>query len=270
VWALQQGLAHTSGEWVMNVDADIDPEPGMVAAAVEAAVEMGFDVVSFSPRFTGQTSAEQWLQSAMLVTLVYRTGAAGDGGVPAGRVLANGQCFLARRRVLQEHGGYAPARASFSDDVTLARHLARVGAQVGFLDGSRLYRVRSYESLGDMWREWGRSIDLKDATARLRRAGDCLFVALVQGAPLPVIVTWMAGWWRQLDGVGWALVAINATLLLIRVGMLLAVAPAYSKRSLGYWLSPTADPIAVLRLILSMLRRPRQWRGRHYPVGKSA
>ncbi|MEW5915293.1 MAG: glycosyltransferase family 2 protein, partial [Gemmatimonadota bacterium] len=41
VWALQQGLAHTSGDWVMNVDADIDPEPGMVAAAVKTAVEMG-------------------------------------------------------------------------------------------------------------------------------------------------------------------------------------------------------------------------------------
>ncbi|MEW5919301.1 MAG: glycosyltransferase family 2 protein, partial [Gemmatimonadota bacterium] len=145
-----------------------------------------------------------------------------------------------------------------------------VGARVGFLDGSRLYRVRSYESLGHMWREWGRSIDLKDATNKLRRAGDCLFVALVQGAPLPLVATWIAGWWQPQDGVGWAVVAINATLLLIRLVMLLALAPAYSKRSLGYWLSPTADWIAVLRLILSMLRRPTQWRGRHYPAGKSA
>jgi dolichol-phosphate mannosyltransferase len=265
VWALQHGLEQTASEWVMNVDADIDPEPGLVAAAVNAAEELSFDVVSFSPCFAGQTAAEQWLQSALLVTLVYRSGAPGDGRLAPERVMANGQCFLARRSVLVQHGGYTAARSSFSDDVTLARHLAKSGARVGFLDGSRLYRVRSYNSLGEMWREWGRSIDLKDATGPLQRAVDCFFLALVQGAPLLVCAAWAIGLWQMQRVSDLVLLAVNVALLSVRTGMLIAITPAYAKRSVGFWVSPTADVIAVVRVVLSMLRRPTRWRGRRYP-----
>jgi dolichol-phosphate mannosyltransferase len=265
VWALQHGLERSSGEWVLNVDADIEPKPGMVAAAVHAAIELDLPVVSFSPRFAGQSAAEQWMQAALLVTLVYRGGALPASRLaPAHRVMANGQCFLARRDVLLAHGGYASARASFSDDVTLARHLASRGVRVGFLDGSRLFVVRSYGSLGHMWREWGRSLDLKDATTPWRLAGDVLFLALAQGVPLVLLALWAFGLLQGLGPWGWGLVGVNALLLLIRLSMLGALAGSYEKRQWTYWLSPLADLLAVLRILLSSLSRPRRWRGRVY------
>src|SRR6185503_14651794 len=101
---------------------------------------------------------------------------------------ANGQCFLARRDTLLRHGGYAPARASFADDVTLARHLARRGERVGFLDGSRLYRVRSYRSASEMLREWGRSLDLRQATSAVRQWNDIIQLTAVQGVPVLVLI----------------------------------------------------------------------------------
>jgi len=266
VWALQHGLEQASSEWILTVDADIEPRPGIVAAAVHAANELNLQAVSFSPLFAGQTAAEQWLQSALLLTLVYRGGAVGrDGTAPAHRVMANGQCFLIRRDVLVAHGGYAAARSSFCDDVTLARHLARHGVRVGFLDGSRLFSVRSYESLGEMWREWGRSIDLKDATTPLRLAADVALLALVQGAPIFVLALFAADVWELRGSTRWLLVAVNAVLILMRVAMLGALAGSYDRRFWSYWLSPFADPVAVLRIVLSALRRPTQWRGRSYP-----
>lgn len=78
-------------------DADTEPAPGLVGAVVAAAEEGGFDVASFSPRFTAQSIGERFVQPAMLVTLVYRCGAPGATTPPPDRVLANGQCFLARR-----------------------------------------------------------------------------------------------------------------------------------------------------------------------------
>ncbi|HEU4723473.1 MAG TPA: glycosyltransferase family 2 protein, partial [Gemmatimonadaceae bacterium] len=126
VWALQHGLAHARGEWVIGIDADTVPHPGCVGGALAAARELGYDAVSFAPRFRIDSAAERWLQPALLVTLVYRFGAAGTD-VDPDRVLANGQCFLARRAVLEAAGGYGAARASFADDVTLARVLAREG-----------------------------------------------------------------------------------------------------------------------------------------------
>jgi dolichol-phosphate mannosyltransferase len=265
VWALQHGLENATGDWVLNVDADIEPRAGMAAAALQAAQELNLQAVSFSPCFAGQTAAEQWLQPALLLTLVYRGGAVGrDGLAPADRVMGNGQCFLIKRDVLVANGGYATARASFADDVTLARHLARQGVRVGFLDGSRLFRVRSYESLGQMWREWGRSIDLKDATTPLRLAADVALLILVQAAPVIVLALYATGVWAAHGGASWLLLALNVLLLVIRVAMLGPLAGSYERRRWTYWLSPLADPIAVLRIALSALQRPKRWRGRHY------
>lgn len=264
VWALQHGLRHATGTWVLGIDADTIPDPGLAGGAVTAAVANGYDAVSFSPRFQIGTAAERWLQPALLVTLVYRFGATGTDVDPE-RVMANGQCFLARRTALLEAGGYTSARASFCDDVTLARHLARSGRRVGFLDGSRLYDVRSYTSARETWREWGRSLDLKDASSRPRQWGDVAFLAVVQGTPLPVlVVAALLAATAHFPPALAPLVATSALLVAVRVLLQLALAGSYERRGLAFWLSPAADPLAALRIVLSTIRRPTRWRTREY------
>lgn len=264
VWALQHGLNHASGDWVLGIDADTIPHPGLAAGALAAAIDLRYDAVSFAPRFRMATAAERWLQPALLVTLVYRFGATGMDPDPE-RVMANGQCFLARRDVLDAAGGYVSARASFCDDVTLARHLARSGRRVGFLDGSRLYDVRSYTSALETWREWGRSIDLKDASSPWRQWGDVLFLLVVQGTPilalLAIAALRLTG--HDTDGLSPVLL-LSAVLVAVRVLLQRALAPSYERRGLAFWLSPTADPLAAYRILLSTLRTPRSWRGRQY------
>ena len=270
VWALERGLHEARTPWVLGIDADVEPLPGMVGGVVRAAEALRYDAVSFGPRFAAQSAAERWLQPALLTGLVYRFGAAGEREPDASRVLANGQCFLARRDVLLRHGGYAPARASFCDDVTLARHLARQGARVGFLDGSRLLLTRAYASVGEMWREWGRSIDLKDGATPFAQAGDVLFLLLVQGLPVPLLLAAAFGAFRDAGTAGAWLVGVCAALLGVRVMMSVALRRSYAERGPTFWLSPLADPLAALRILLSSLRRPRRWRGREYPSARAA
>ncbi|GJG86463.1 glycosyl transferase [Gemmatimonadetes bacterium T265] len=269
VWALEHGLRHATGDWVLGVDADTAPAPGMVAAVVAAAAAYELDVVSFAPRFAGQSAAERLLQPAMLATLVYRLGAPTPRPRTPGDVLANGQCFLARRALLVRYGGYAPARASWADDVALARHLMRRGARVGFLDGARLYDVRAYASVGEAWQEWGRSFDLADASAPARQALDLAVVTLAMGAPplaaAGALAAAAAGW--RPGAFGTALVVVNLALLAVRLGVLAATRGSYARRGAAYWCSPLADPAATARLWLSTLRRPRAWRGRAFALG---
>lgn len=272
VWALETGLRHARGEWVLGIDADTMPAPGLVGGIVTAMEADAYDVASFSPRFTSQSAGERFVQPAMLVTLVYRCGAAGATQPPPDRVLANGQCFMARRALLEQHGGYAPARASFSDDVTLARHLAARGARVGFLDGSRIIAVRSYASLGEMWREWGRSFDLKDATPMWRRWVDVVMVWCVQALPVPMLV--VCGMAMLAMGAGFvdnpraplvqALALVNASALLVRLMLLVALRGSYATRGAPFWFSWLADVPAAWRLTQSTARVPRSWRGRQY------
>jgi dolichol-phosphate mannosyltransferase len=263
VWALQSGLQHARAPWVLGLDADTEPVSSLTDAVVGAATRTDLDVVSFAPQFAGQAVGERWLQPAMLVALVYRTGAPGLR-IASHRLLANGQCFLCKRDVLIEAGGYGPAHKSFSDDVTLARHLSKFGLRVGFLDGSLLIQVRSYVSLRQLWTEWGRSFDLKDSNTHLRQAADVILIWLVQGLTLPLIGLSLVQLLRNGGRLWFALLAINALALGIRCAMLFALRRNYEARGLPFWMSWTADTTAAIRLTLSSVGKARNWRGRAY------
>jgi dolichol-phosphate mannosyltransferase len=273
-WALNYGFhhSHPESEWILGLDADTQPQPGLLEAIVEAAQKEKYDLLSLSPQFILRSPQEWWLQPALLMTLLYRFDSAGVRANDPQRVMANGQCFLVRRRVLEELGGYESARRSFCDDVTLARFAAQRGFSVGFLDGAKVLKVRMYEGVGELWREWGRSLDLKDATTPSQLWMDVLFLGLTQALPIPALIT--LGLWAgqgcnfpTLQGV----IALNSFLLFIRWALLLAISPSYEREkgeklaSLVFWLSPLADPLAVLRIYLSAQQTPQQWRGRHYP-----
>lgn len=270
-WALHNGFLASSpdSEWILGVDADTQPQPGLVAALINTAQSQGYDLLSLSPQFLLKSAGEWWLQPALLMTLLYRFDVAGVKPNPPERVMANGQCFLARREVLASLGGYSAAKGSFCDDVTLARYAANQGYSVGFLDGAKVIQVRMYEGMKETWQEWGRSLDLKDASTPSLLLVELWLLLFLQGLPLPIfggcLLAMAAG---ASSGVLWGLGGLNGGLLLTRFGLLFAIAPSYDRshtRFSGlFWLSPLADSLAVLRIFLSASKRPKQWRGRVY------
>lgn len=270
-WALHNGFLASSeqSQWILGIDADTEPQPGLVASLLEVADREGYDLISLSPRFILKYPGELWLQPALLMTLVYRFGAAGDTTNSPDRVMANGQCFFCRRSLLAEVGGYSSAKQSFCDDVTLARHIAATGANVGFLDGANLLKVRMYEGMAETWKEWGRSLDLKDATSRVQLWGDCFFLLLVQGLPLVLMILLVGVFLTGYDTLTLKLVlGLNLSLVLMRIGLNGAIAASYDLSQAQarwlFWLSPLADPLAALRILLSAAQTPKAWRGRQY------
>lgn len=270
-WALDYGYRHTEGEWLLGIDADTQPQPGLVAALVQQAEAEAMDIVTLAPRFILQHLGEAWLQPALLLTLIYRFGAAGEAQRDPERVMANGQCCLLRRAALDQLGGYTLAQASFCDDVTLVREAAKRGLKVGFWDGSQVLQVRMYTSAAETWREWGRSLDLKDAAFPGQTWADVVFLLLVQALPwllLPLLLALRA--WESTDLSLRLLLGLNGFLLVQRVGLQFAIASAYASKPWTYWLAPTADPLAAVRIMLSAASRPKQWRGRTYPDRSTA
>ena len=270
-WALHHGYTHSSSksEWILGIDADTQPQPGLVPALVTAAESEGYDLVSLSPRFILKGPGEIWLQPALLMTLVYRFGPAGASETGAERVMANGQCFLCRRDLLDKLDGYTVARNSFCDDVTLARYAAQTGAKVGFWDGALLLKVRMYEGLQETWKEWGRSLDLKDASSHGQIWGDLWFLVSIQALPWLGLPFLLMGLTAEMPTLTVQLsLGLNASLIAARIALQLAILPSYDlSQARGrwlFWLSPLADPIAVLRIGLSSFKTPTNWRGREY------
>ena len=272
-WALHSGFLHSSeqSEWFLGIDADTQPQPGLVASLVKTATAEGYDLVSLSPQFILKYPGECWLQPALLITLLYRFDSAGVDTSVAERVMANGQCFLCRRSALAHVGGYTSAGSSFCDDVTLARNIAASGFKVGFLDGAKVLKVRMYEGAWETWQEWGRSLDLKDASSSAQLWGDLWLLFSVQALPLPILLTYLLLSPHLPISSSpplLLLLGLNSFLLAIRFALLFAIAPSYDRTTAKggwlFWLSPLADPLAVLRIFLSAFRKPTRWRGRSY------
>lgn len=251
-WALHQGISHATGEWIVALDADTRIKPGLLDAAVRAAQTAGADLVSVGGRFDCSSAGERFLHPAMLCTLVYRFGPPGARRAPKpGRTLANGQCMVLPRRSFLAGGGFAPVADSLTEDVALARHIARSGGTVRFVDGTSLLDVAGYGSASGVWTGWGRSLALADVTPLLSQIADLVLLWVTVAAPLPRLLT---GRSDPLDGV----------LLLARIGTLAAVAGAYRRRGVLWWLSPLTDVAVVAHLTITTVRPVRTWRGRTY------
>ncbi|MDB9512354.1 glycosyltransferase family 2 protein [Kamptonema animale CS-326] len=271
-WALHTGFLNSSdrSEWIVGIDADTQPHPGLIASLLKTAATEGYDLISLSPQFILKYPGELWLQPALLMTLVYRFGPTGTGAESAERVMANGQCFLCKRSVLAQLGGYTAAKGSFCDDVTLARFAASVGFKVGFLDGAKVLKVRMYEGALETWKEWGRSLDLKDASSQAQIWGDLWLLLAVQGLPIPILLSYLflSLPFSLSPSPSVLLLGLNLFLLAIRVALCFAIAPSYDRTQAQskwiFWLSPLADPLAFLRILLSAINKPTQWRGRSY------
>ncbi len=251
-WALQQGIGAATSGWVVALDADARPDPRLPTALVARAVADRFDLLTVGGRFDCPTPGSRWLHPAMLTTLVYRFGPPGTSATRPGRTMANGQCMAFPREPFLAAGGMEPVRSEVVEDLALARRMAADGRRVGFLDASELLDVRMFESLGDTWRGWGRSLALPGVEPRNRQLLDLAIVVLAQVLPIPRLFM------RRGD-------AIDVVLASVRLGTLVGTRRAYGRTDGAYWLSPFADPIAAAAIAGGIARSGRQtWRGRSY------
>jgi len=251
-WALQRALEAAHGDVVVSLDADVRPRRGLARALVAALEDA--DMVTVGARFICENPGERLLHPALLVTLIYRFGPPDALAHPhPARLVVNGQCTAVRRRALLEAGGYAHAAAHMTDDAAEARALARRGWRIAFHDGGGLAAVDMYDSARETWREWGRSIALPDVTSPAWQAADLAVVWLTLALPPLRVALRRAG-------------RVDAALLAVRWAMLGPIAAGYERRGVPFWLSPLADPLAVVRLTTSALRPARRWRGRVYPA----
>jgi dolichol-phosphate mannosyltransferase len=115
-----------------------------------------------------------------------------------------------------------------------------------------------YDHWRETWKNWPRSLPMRDQYFGWREAFDLGLLVLVQALPLPVLIfglIFAAPLW---------LVLATLLLFLMRIGVLFGTARAYPDRPWTYWLSPLCDLPVVLRVIHSALLRRHEWRGRTY------
>lgn len=262
-WGLERGLRQMDGScrWALTVDADTRPAPGLARALLAHATQSNEAAFSVATRQEIHGAGEGLLHPALLTTLVYRFGPPGRVATRVSQTQANGQCCVFRRDALEAVGGFAAVRESICEDVTIARLLVSKGAAVGFYEAGDLIRVRMYEGWRETWRNWTRSLPMRDRFFGVAGVVGLLEVTCAQAlAPLTLLALLVT--WRPLGPLRATLLAVTIALTALRVGTLFGVAHAYTRRPWTFWLSPLCDLPVALQLWVSALRRRHVWRGR--------
>jgi dolichol-phosphate mannosyltransferase len=259
-WGLHVGLqsSDANSKWILCVDADVRASPQLLRSLLHHAAWTG--VSSFSVATTQRLSgaAEALVHPALLTTLIYRFGSPGRATKNIHKALANGQCFISRRDTLLRTGAFQAARSSLCEDITTVRRLAECGEAVGFYEGHGLIEVRMYDDWRETWRNWPRSLPMRDQYFGWREWLGLLKVLLFQALPLPVFLL------CAISGRFSLLAFAAGALTLLRLGVLVGVARAYKSRPWSYWLSPLLDLPVALKLFASALARRHVWRGKVY------
>ncbi len=258
-WGLQVGLRSASpgSRWILTVDADVRPTPLLTCALLGRAKRAELTALSIATLQEIDSIGEGLVHPALLTTLVYRFGIPGHVFQRVSEVQANGQCFLFSRDALEACDGFAQAQTSVCEDITIARMLVARGYAVGFYEAGGLVSVKMYAGWRDAWRNWTRSLPMRDKFSGSGTLIGWLEVVLVQALPLPLFLFLMMV--RARSG---RLLTLNGILAMMRIGVLFGTARAYRRRPLSYWLSPLCDIPVAIQLGRSALQRHHVWRGR--------
>lgn len=264
-WGLECGLRALGDgcQWALTVDADTRAAAGLARALLAHAARSDEGSFSVATRQEVGGLGEALLHPAMLTTLVYRFGPPGRAITRVSQAQANGQCSLYRRDALAAVGGFAAVRDSICEDVTMARLLIAKGAAVGFYEAGDLIRVRMYEGWRATWRGWLRSLPMRDRFSGVAGFVGLLEVTFAQAlAPLTALALLARGRRQPRSPLRAALLGVTLALTALRLGTLVGVAHAYTRRPWSFWLSPLCDLPVALGLWASALQRRHEWRGR--------
>lgn len=264
MFALEQGRARADRPLILLLDADIALEPGTIAALLEKQRETGAALVSLMAELSMQGWAERLLMPAFVYffKLVYPFALSNR---PTGLVAAAaGGCVLIERAALDGIGGFGTLKGAIIDDCALACTVKRSGRRTWIGLSHAAKSIRSYQTLGTIWRMVARSAytQLHYSPVLLGLASLMLALAfwmpLVALAAFPVLDAKLIG--------GLALLAMMAsylpTLLYYRRSPLWALAlPLIGTLYLAMTWSSTLDYWRGSRTV---------WKGRTYDRGMHA
>lgn len=149
-WACWQASRTSSAPWLLFLDADTAPQPGLIAALVARAEERHLDLLTLIPLVETKSFWERLLipPFGALIQIVFPPASVNN---PRSRIaMANGPCILVRRDVYEATGGHGAVRASILEDVDLGQLIKHAGYRIELAAAPDLLHVRLYTRFAEI------------------------------------------------------------------------------------------------------------------------
>jgi len=249
MWALEQGRRHVRTPLTLLLDADIELQPGIVAALLARRRADNRQLVSLMAVLDMESRWDKLLVPAFVyffkLLYPFRVSNSRSRIVAA----AAGGCILVETAVLERLGGFAALRDALIDDCALARRVKAAGGRTWIGMTHSAISRRPLGSLRASWRMVERS-----AFAQLRYSTPmlvccvALLVVAFWAAPLGLAVGVARARWLSL-------VAVGAMIL-----SYLPVLRFYGRSPLWALALPVTG---TLYLLMTLSSAARAWRGVH-------
>ncbi len=150
VYAMHQGAARSSGEWLLFSDADVYIRPGTLKRVITYAQKRRLDHIPVLPDLY-KASLLVDVCLSIFVRTICAMGRVWEIEDPNTESQVGAGAFnLVRKNAFLRAGGFCSMKRSVADDVALGRVLKRSGARGSLLNGRHYVGVHFYHSLRDM------------------------------------------------------------------------------------------------------------------------
>ncbi len=162
--ALDQAVHHTSGQWLLFLDADTVHAPESLSVMMEHGRSEGASLVSLLPELKCEAFWEAVVQPLAAITLMQSFPLFSVNNDRSPLAFANGQYILIERSAYESAGGHRAVRERFVEDIGLAGRVKALGLPIRVALVRGLVSCRMYSSIRQIVRGWSRI--LYDALGR--------------------------------------------------------------------------------------------------------
>ena len=188
VHALDQGVRHAGGDFLLMMDADVHLAPGVLRRAVAWCEQQQLDHLAAAPAIR----ADQWLLKVAIAVFL-RTFCVGMrvwavSNPRSSAYIGIGAFNLVRRSAFERTEGFPWLRLEVADDAGLGLLMKRSGARCAVAGANRHVRVHWYRSLAEMARGAEKGFASVAHCSIRRLLAVCVAMVALELAPLVVLL----------------------------------------------------------------------------------
>jgi hopene-associated glycosyltransferase HpnB len=257
LWALEQGRRHIRTPLTLLLDADIEPQPGIVTELRKTMRHKNVHLISLMAVLRMKTFWERLLMPAFVYFFKLLYPFHLSNSAISKVAAAAGGCILMETRLLDEIGGFHVLRGELIDDCALALRVKAMGGRTWTGLTHSVISLRPYNNLRAIWNMVART-----AFTQLRYSNILLALCTIM---------MIGSFWLPAFGL---LAPTPTARVLSAVGlccMLLGYLPTLKFYGMPGWWALTMPMIGSLYLAMTWnsaarhwLGRGSQWKGRAY------
>ncbi|GJQ59111.1 MAG: glycosyl transferase family 2 [Candidatus Scalindua sp.] len=193
LWALQQGIKTSSGEWLLFTDADISHRPNLWRGLVAKALTEKRSMVSLMVLLDTKGVWPRLLIPAFVYFfhVMYPFEKVRDRRSPVSA--AAGGCILIERKALDKIGGIEGHRDAWIDDLALAKRVKQAELPIALSLTKSAVSIRSYRQLAEVWNMVARNAFVQLRCSWFLLCLTVLGMAILFLVPVGGICAWITG-----------------------------------------------------------------------------